>query len=189
MSKLPEDSEFPESTGVGETPVGESSRRVILGLDEELDPENKTGAKRVVTESFDNDSQLLACMQLVRRAHSLLSCAFNGVESAESPLQFFSACDAITEAWRFAGNRSQSFRDLLALVEVSVRDQDLESIQDSARHAILGAANSLRLAFVAEEVVSSHRRAMMKAGIDILRPFTSKPERRKFKITVEEIPE
>jgi hypothetical protein len=164
---------------------------IHFGLDLEFDHESKSkGAQSVqspVAAPLDTDSSMLAAMSISRSIRDLLGSAFVATESAEASNQFFTACDKIRELWKHVSTRNQSFRDLLALIEVAIVGKDLEDLTLEQRSAVRNAATELPRSFISADSVSKHRKSFLKCGIDILRPFIDPVAGRRFKISVEEI--
>ena len=130
---------------------------------------NQIGTARQA--SYDREALKTSCGALARKARDAFTAACLGETVDDIDTQYESAVAALTELWPFAVYRDRPFRDLLGLLEASLRYRAIAEFNQDQRDAIKAAFTDLVHWHVDQSQYDQLLERFVESDIDIEAPL------------------
>ncbi len=142
--------------------------------------------RRAVTQVHPSADARAECSGLARQAKNSFASACTSADEDDADGHFSAAVDAMAQLWNYALIRDQPFKDLLAALDVALRDADIKQFDSRQRDALRLAFADLPLWHLDTATVNGHIDRLTEAKIDLLAPLRPKATK-KVRIIIEEL--
>jgi hypothetical protein len=129
------------------------------------------------------------CSRLARLARNSFRSACDAQEEDDADAHYAASVDTLSRLWQYATVRDRPFKDLLAALQVALRDASIRQFDARQRDALRTAFADLALWHLDPEKVAGHIDRLTEVGVDLLAPVRPRAGMKKLRITIEEIEE
>lgn len=164
---------------------GRASAETIASQTDTAGPRSIESRPSIPRPQVDTDARE-ECGRLARRARDAFKSACDAEAKDDADSHCSAVVDLIAQLWNHALIRDRPFKDLLAALEVALRDAAMDQLDARQRDALRLAFADLPVWHLDAGTVGKHIEGLTEAGIDLFAPVRPKAGK-KFRIVIEEV--